>query len=72
MTELEIISALKKMEADPSLVTNTAFTANTAEWPTNRMPFVEFHVNYLRTHKLVRAEGYLSNLRLMLRTRVNR
>jgi hypothetical protein len=69
MTEQEIVTALKKMESDPTLLTEPAFTSNTIEWPSNRMPFVTYHANYIRTHKLVRPEGYLSNLRLMLRIR---
>lgn len=70
MTEKEILAALEAMEADPNLVTEPAFTSNTIEWPTNRMPFVAYHANYIRTHKLIRPEGYISNLRLMLRIRV--
>lgn len=67
MTEQEIIQALKKMERDVSLVTEAAFTINSAIWPDNQMPFVEYHLQYLRTHKLTQPAGYLSNLRLRLK-----
>lgn len=69
MTEQEIVNALKKMESDPSLITESAFTADKANWPNNRIPFVQYHAKYLQTHKLTRPEGYLSNLRLMLKIR---
>ena len=68
MTEKELTAELTTLERDPSFVTKPAFTTN-KDWPDNKMPFVQYHVHYLRTHKLVTHEGYLSNLRLMLKVR---
>jgi hypothetical protein len=69
MTEQEILSSLKRMDADPHLATPPVFTINAAEWPDNRMPFVQYHAHYLQTHKLTQPAGYLSNLKLMLQSR---
>jgi hypothetical protein len=69
MTEQQIINDLRKMENDSSLITKPAFTTDKSTWPDSRIPFVEYHVKYLQTHKLTTPEGYLSNLRLMLRVR---
>lgn len=67
MTEQEVADALQEMQDDPALITVSAFTTNSEAWPDNQMPFVQYHLNYLRTHKLARPQGYLSNLRIMLR-----
>ncbi len=69
MTEKELVAALVTMERDPNLITKPSFTTNKTDWPNNQMPFVAYHVQYVRTHKLVTPEGYLSNLRLMLKVR---
>lgn len=67
MLEEDIRSALKVMEANPTLVTRPAFRANTEKWPDNEISFVESHVAYLKLHPKTDPQHYLSNLRLMLR-----
>ena len=67
MEEDEIRTALQTMETNPTLVTNSAFRANTEKWPTNSISFVENHLNYLKLHPKTDPQHYLSNLRLMLR-----
>jgi hypothetical protein len=67
MEETEIIAALEVMEADPNMVTESAYRANTEKWPDNRITFIENHVTYLRLHPNVNPRYYLANLRLMLR-----
>lgn len=69
LTEEEIIDKLKAMESDPNLVTKSAYRANVDLWPDHIIPFVESHMEYLKSHKTVVPSHYLSNLRLMLRKR---
>ena len=67
MDEEEIRTALQVMEANPALVTKSAFRANTEKWPDNTISFVESHMAYLKLHPKTDPQHYLSNLRLMLR-----
>ncbi len=67
MDESELVDALEIMEADPRLVTESAYRANTAIWPKNRISFVDSHIAYLKAHPTTNPRHYLSNLRLMLR-----
>ena len=67
MEELDILSALKVMETDQSLVTKSAYRANSDLWPGNRISFVDAHLAYLKSNPAVNPAHYLSNLRLMLR-----
>lgn len=67
LDEQEILDILEQMEADPNMITVPGYRANTNIWPDNVIPFVESHMEYLRTHKATQPQGYLSNLRLMLR-----
>lgn len=69
LTEEEIVNKLQIMEQDPNLVTKSAYRANTVLWPDNVIPFVDSHLEYLKSHKTVVPSYYLSNLRLMLRIR---
>ncbi len=69
MTEEEITEKLKALEEDPSMSTKDAYSPTANDWPGNRMPFVERHLAYLKSHKLVEAEGYLSNLALIIKKR---
>jgi hypothetical protein len=65
----EIVSELEAMLANPDLITEPGFRANAEQWPNNSIPFVPNHVDYLTTHKNVKPEYYLMNLRLQLRRR---
>jgi hypothetical protein len=67
LTEMEVREALRGMETNPTLVTQSSFRANTEKWPDNKISFVENHIAYLRLHPKTNPSHYLSNLRLMLR-----
>ena len=67
MEETDILTALQAMETDKSLVTKSAYRANSDLWPGNRISFVDSHLAYLKSHPAVNPAHYLSNLRLMLR-----
>lgn len=69
MDENEIKATLQAMEENPSLVTKSAFRANSEKWPDNTISFVENHLDYLRSHPKTDPEQYLSNLRLRIRKR---
>ncbi len=63
----EIRDILQAMEADPNLVTKSAYRANIDLWPDNKISFVDSHIAYLKLHPGLDPSHYLSNLRLMLR-----
>lgn len=63
----QIVAALRSMEADPNLITKTAYRANTEVWPDNRISFVDNHLAYLKAHPATDPQQYLSNLRLMIK-----
>ncbi len=67
MSDEEIMSALRGMEHDPALITESAYRANTQKWPGNRISFVDCHMMYLKTHPGINPKHYLANLRLQLR-----
>jgi hypothetical protein len=68
ITTDEITTKLQALEADPTMITKDSYSP-VGEWPDNRMPFVDYHLAYLRTHKLVDPVNYLSNLELMIKRR---
>lgn len=65
----EIVAVLTSMEENPTLITEPGFRANSEVWPDHIIPFVDNHLDYLKTHRGVTAQHYLSNLRLQLRRR---
>jgi hypothetical protein len=69
MTQEEVVQELLAMQSNPDMVTNHAYSPNKELWPDNRIPFVEVHMGYLKTHKTVDPKNYLSNLRLMIKSR---
>lgn len=69
MTAEETAAELKAMVEDPKMITKSGFSPNSELWPDNRIPFVEVHLSYLKTHKNVDPKNYLSNLRLMIKDR---
>lgn len=69
MTEQEAIDELNGLVKDPTMITKSGFHPNTELWPDNRIPFVDLHLAYLKTHKNVDPKNYLSNLRLMIKNR---
>ncbi len=69
MSEEEIIAKLKVLEDDPTMKAESIYSPTATGWPGNRLPFVERHLAYLRTHKTVNLEHYISNLALMIKKR---
>ncbi len=68
--ETELIEAkavLRRMEADPSFITESAYRANAERWPEHRISFIDIHMEYLNTHPQISTKDYISNLRLKLR-----
>jgi hypothetical protein len=64
----EVRTALATMESDPTLITDSAYSADMA-WTGNRMPFVDAHLAYLKAHPNVNPRQYLANLRLRTKRR---
>lgn len=69
MAEEEIISQLEAYEADPTMITESVYSPSANEHKDNKMPFTEVHLTYLRKHKNVNPQQYLSNLRIMIKKR---
>lgn len=65
----EFTNALKEMAHDKAFNTDPSFSANSVAYPDKLIPFVNKHIEYLRTHPSVDPQHYLSNLRLMTRRR---
>ncbi len=49
--------------------TRDGFSANNDDYPDGVIPFVDKHMEYLRTHPQIQVDHYLANLRLRTRTR---
>ena len=58
------------MELDDNLVTAPNYLRTLAE--IRLLSFEEWHLNYLTEHPKINAANYLTNLRVMIRTRVER
>ena len=69
MTIEEVKVKLQSLQDDPTMQTFSKYSPTAPEWPDNRLPFVEIHLAYLRTHKLVNPIHYISNLELMIKKR---
>lgn len=66
---LQIQQDLLSMVSDTAYSTNASYSANSASYPDSLIPFVDKHMNYLKTHPSVDPQHYLANLRLMTRIR---
>ena len=66
MTHDEIKSELEILASDPTMITTSFYSPTAIDWPDNRLPFVEYHLAHLLSHKLTNPRTYLSNLRLMI------
>lgn len=69
MTIDEVTAKLQALQDDPTMQTVSKYSPTATQWPDDRLPFVEIHLAYLRTHKLVNPEHYISNLELMIKKR---
>ncbi len=69
MTTEEIIEQLEALESDKTMITESTYSPNADEYPSNRLPFIEVHLAYLRKNKQVNPLHYISNLKLMIKRR---
>lgn len=65
----DFTQALREMALDKAFNTDPSFSANSVAYPDGQIPFVNKHIEYLRTHPGIDPQHYLSNLRLMARRR---
>ena len=65
----EITEKLQSYADDPMMHTLDTYSPLAVDYPDNKVPFVDYHLNYLRTHKNLNPEHYLSNLSLMIKKR---
>jgi len=64
-----IKKALELMVADKAYHTESTYTADSANYTDNVLPFVDKHMKYLGSHPSVNPKQYLANLRLITRIR---
>lgn len=60
---------LRLMTEDTRYNTDSSYSADSGSYPNNLIPFVDKHMNYLRSHPSTDPQHYLSNLRLITRLR---
>ncbi len=60
---------LEEMMTDTSFTTDTSYSADTIRYPSNRIPFVDKHMNYMSAHSAMDPHHYMANLRLRTRVR---
>lgn len=66
---IKIEQELQLMESDATYKTGPSFSANSELYPDKLIPFVNKHMNYLHAHPNTDTSHYMSNLRLMTRSR---
>ena len=69
LDEADVVEKLKILEQDPGMKTETIYSPSANSWPDNRLTFTERHLVYLRAHKNVNPDHYISNLTLMIKKR---
>ncbi len=62
---IQIEQTLRSMAEDVRYNTDSTYSADAVQYPNNLIPFVDKHMNYLKTHPSVDPHHYVSNLRLM-------
>ena len=65
----EITEKLQSFVDNPDMHTVETYSPLAVGYPDNKIPFVEYHLAYLRSHKNLNPEHYLSNLSLMIKKR---
>ncbi len=68
----EGLKAKQKLESLVTSIdynTSDSFSADADQYPDGVIPFVDQHMEYLRTHPQISIEHYLANLRLRTRSR---
>jgi hypothetical protein len=66
---MAIVEALIIMSKDVAYNTGSSYSANVSLYPDHKIPFVDKHVQYLNLHPNIDPQQYLSNLRLMTRSK---
>lgn len=67
--EAGIISELRSMESSSTYLTKPNYRGTSERWTDDYVSFVDYHINYLRTHPTLNPEHYIANLRLVLNKR---
>ncbi len=68
-TPADVRLKLEAMVANPNMITRDAYSPDTETYPDNRISFIDQHLRYLRMHKHVDPDQYMSNLSLMIKKR---
>lgn len=63
----DFVGKLRSMQDDSKFNTESSYTANTTDHPSNQKSFVDKHKQYIVEHPRVDLEQYLANLRLKTR-----
>lgn len=66
---VEVKETLRAMDADNTFNTRSSYISNTELYPDNMIPFVEKHMDYIRSHPMMNPKHYVANLRLTTRIR---
>lgn len=62
---IQIENTLRMMANDIIYNTKSSYSADAVQYPDNLIPFVDKHMNYLKSHPSLDPQHYLANLRLM-------
>ncbi len=65
--EDEIVAALGLLESSSHYLTEPIYQGNADKWPDHQIPFVDYHLNYLKRQPTLNPYHYISNLKLALR-----
>ncbi|MBL8158970.1 hypothetical protein JNJ66_00775 [Candidatus Saccharibacteria bacterium] len=60
---------LRSLDSDINFSTPATYSADGEHYPDHLIPFVDKHLNYLKTHPTTDPEQYIANLRLKTRVR---
>jgi hypothetical protein len=66
---LEAREKLVELVKNDQYNTDDGFSADSEQYPSGVIPFVDKHMEYLRTHPKISVDHYVANLRLRTRTR---
>ncbi|MGB4758958.1 MAG: hypothetical protein WBP26_02785 [Candidatus Saccharimonadales bacterium] len=66
---IDTLNTLREMEESDSYYTESSYSANSALYADNLIPFADKHIQYLMTHPNMDPLQYISNLKLMTRVR---
>ncbi len=67
--EAEVRQVLENMEENTLYNTESHYVADSVKYPTNVITFSQKHMDHLRKYPSINPEQYISNLKLMTKTR---